>query len=138
MLRDTMIRTMPVAMTAIDVLWTDRFHRFRAVRKSPPERMLNAIQMATSAITMPSSRVSISDWASTERHVWRDGGAVVAELGVMAVAGCSGERTSVMHHALPIPGTVTTGTRHARDGRGASETPFRGLSRRQPPSRLRR
>ena len=35
MLRDTMISTMPVAMTAIDELWTDRFHRLRAVRKSP-------------------------------------------------------------------------------------------------------
>src|SRR5262245_19851970 len=100
MLRDTMIRTIPVAMIAIDVLWTDRFHRLRAVRKSPPDRMLKAIQMAISAITMPSSRVSSSDWASTERHVLLDGGAVVGALGVPTVAGCAGERTSVMHHAF--------------------------------------
>src|SRR5262245_58604511 len=101
MLRDTMIRTIPVAMIAIEVLWTDRFHRLRAVRKSPPDRMLKAIQMAIRAITMPSSRLSSSDSASTERHVCDAGGAAAAGLGEPAVAGCSGERTSVMHHAFP-------------------------------------
>ncbi len=53
MLRDTMMSTIPVAMIAIDELWTDRFQRFRAVRKSPPERMWNAIQMTASDSTMP-------------------------------------------------------------------------------------
>jgi hypothetical protein len=35
-------------MIAIDVLWTERFHRLRAVRKSPPDRTLKAIQTTTS------------------------------------------------------------------------------------------
>ena len=91
MLRDTMIRTMPVAMIAIDVLWTERFQRFRAVRKSPPDRRLKAIQMATRAITMPSNRVSSSVLASTERHERDDGGAAVGGLGVPVVAGWSGD-----------------------------------------------
>ena len=60
MFRDTMIRTMPVAMTATDADWTDRFHRLRVVRNDPPDRMLNAIQMTTVAAIMPSNRVSIS------------------------------------------------------------------------------
>ena len=87
MLRDTMIRTMPVAMMAIDVLWTERFHRLRAVRKSPPDRMLKATQMTTSAITMPSNRVSSSVDASTERHEPDGGGAAAGGLGVPVVAG---------------------------------------------------
>ena len=48
MLRDTMMSTIPVAMMAIEVLWTERFHRLRAVRKSPPDRMWKAIQIAAS------------------------------------------------------------------------------------------
>ena len=71
MLRDTMISTMPVAMIAIDVLWTDRFHRFRAVRKSPPERMLNPIQITASATTMPTMRASISAELNPDRHAAR-------------------------------------------------------------------
>src|SRR5262245_54253622 len=87
MLRDTMIRTIPVAMIAIDVLWTERFHRLRAVKKSPPDRMLKAIQIAPSAITMPTRRVSISDAATIPRHE-RDGGAAVdGGLGLPMVAG---------------------------------------------------
>ena len=82
---------MPVAMIAIEVLWTERFHRLRAVRKSPPDRMLKAIQMTTSAMTMPNSRVSSSVLASTARHP-RDGGGVVAGgLGVPMVAGWPGD-----------------------------------------------
>ena len=60
MFRDTMIRTMPVAMTATAADWTDRFHRLRAVRNDPPDRMLNPIQMTAVAPIRPSSRVSIS------------------------------------------------------------------------------
>src|SRR5688572_2011766 len=101
MLRETMISTIPVAMTAIDVLWTERFHRFRAVRKSPPERMLNATQMTTSAITKPSNRVSSSVDASTERHECDGGGTAGAGgLGAPVVAGWSGERSSVIDHIL--------------------------------------
>ena len=42
MLRDTMISTMPVAMMAIEALWTERFQRLRAVRKSPPDTDVEA------------------------------------------------------------------------------------------------
>ena len=34
MLRVTMTRTMPVAMTATEAVWTERFQRLRGVRKS--------------------------------------------------------------------------------------------------------
>ena len=60
MLRDTMISTMPVAMMAMEVLWTDRFHRLRDVRKSPPDKTLKPTQITASATTMPTRRVSIS------------------------------------------------------------------------------
>ena len=42
MFRDTMIRTMPVVMTATAADWTDRFHRLRGDRKRPSDRTLNA------------------------------------------------------------------------------------------------
>ena len=81
MLRDTMISTMPVAMMAIEVLCTDRFHRLREVRKSPPDKTLNAIQMTITAVIIPNSRVSIS--ARLARH----DGAVVAVADGAAVRG---------------------------------------------------
>ncbi len=92
MFRDTMIRTMPVAMMAMDVLWTERFHMFRAVRKSPPDAMLNATQMPIRATTMPNRRVSISVVASSERH--DPPGAAVGVLGL----GSATVRTSVINH----------------------------------------
>ena len=86
MLRDTMISTMPVAMMAIEVLCTDRFHRLRAVRKSPPDRMLNPIQMTARATIIPTMRVSISADASHDRasptvRRWRVVGTVFSRLG---------------------------------------------------------
>src|SRR4029079_2597013 len=71
MLRETMIRTMPVAMIAIDELWTDRFQRLRGVRNRPPDRMLNPIQMIASAAIMPSRRVSTSVERTSEANVRR-------------------------------------------------------------------
>ena len=63
-----MIRTMPVAMMAIDVLCTDRFQRFRAVRKSPSDSRLKLIQITAVARTMPTMRESISADASPDRQ----------------------------------------------------------------------
>ena len=83
MFRDTMISTMPVAMMAIEVLCTDRFHRLREVRKLPPDRMLKAIQMTITAVIIPNSRVSTS--ARLERH--DDAGVGVAAGAVTAGAG---------------------------------------------------
>ena len=74
MLRDTMMRTMPVAMIAVDALWTDRLNRLRGVRNKPPDMTLNPIQMIPSAPTMPRSRVSISVEFSSERNDGLDGG----------------------------------------------------------------
>src|SRR2546422_5439772 len=65
MLRDTMIRTIPVAMMPIEALWTERFHRFRGLRNVPPDRMSNAIQITASAAIIPSIRVSTSSGRST-------------------------------------------------------------------------
>ena len=60
MLRDTMMRTMPVAMIAIEALWTDRFERFRGVRKLPPDMRSKPSQITPRPRSIPSSRVSIS------------------------------------------------------------------------------
>src|SRR3989475_3696818 len=65
MLRDTMTRTIPVAMIAIEALWTDRFQRLRAVRNVPPDTMPKLTQMMISAATIPSMRVSTSIDRST-------------------------------------------------------------------------
>jgi len=85
MLRETMIRTMPVAMIAIDALWTDRFHRLRGVRNRPPERMWKPSQMIARAAIMPSRRESISidrhrDWTSRGVRGW---GTASAALGIL-------------------------------------------------------
>src|SRR5207247_8066077 len=65
MLRDTITRTIPVAMIAIEALWTDRFQRLRAVRNVPPDTMPKLTQMMISAATIPSMRVSTSIDRST-------------------------------------------------------------------------
>ena len=94
MLRDTITRTIPVAMIAIDALWTDRFQRFRAVRNVPPETMLKLTQMTISAPIIPSMRVSISSERTTP------------------VTGASAELIAVRNEragapsALASPGTV--------------------------------
>ena len=59
---------MPVAMMAIEALWTERFQRLRAVRKSPPDWMLKPSQMTARAATMPKSRKSISVDVQRPRH----------------------------------------------------------------------
>ena len=60
MLRVTMTSAMPVAMMATGDDCTDRFHRLRGVRNNPPESTCKAIQISSSAPTMPSMRVSSS------------------------------------------------------------------------------
>jgi hypothetical protein len=59
-LRVTMIRTMPHAITAMDAVCTDRFHKFRGVRNAPPDRTSKPIQMTANAPSMPTSRGSTS------------------------------------------------------------------------------
>ena len=103
MLRDTMMRTIPVAMIAMDELWTDRFHRLRAVRKSPPERMWNAIQMTASEMTMPTSRVS----TSVDSTIERQDRAVFASGAATGPAGTS---------AAPASAIVTPSRRHLMFG----------------------
>ena len=78
MLRETMMRTMPVAMIAIAELWTDRFHRFRGVRKVPCDMMLKPTQMIARAPIMPSMRVSTSRRASRDPIGFTDGRSAVA------------------------------------------------------------
>jgi hypothetical protein len=60
MLRVTMTSAMPVAIMATDDDCTDRFHKLRGVRNRPPESTWKAIQISSSAPTMPSMRVSSS------------------------------------------------------------------------------
>jgi hypothetical protein len=66
-----MMSTMPVAMIAVDALWTDRLNRFRGVRKSPPDITLKPIQMIASAPIIPRRRVSISVDVRSVRSVGR-------------------------------------------------------------------
>ena len=80
MLRDTMMSTMPVAMTAVEALWTERFHKFREVRKEPPETRLKNSQMTARAAIMPNSRVSTSVDASMDPADRRDGSRVTLGL----------------------------------------------------------
>src|SRR5215207_10870654 len=96
MLRDTMISTMPVAMMAIDVLWTDRFQRLRAVKKSPPDSTLNPIQMTAIATTIPTNRVSSSADARFERHVGVD---IVPP--VVGTAACTSVIVTLSDHRPP-------------------------------------
>ena len=67
MLRDTMIRTMPVVMIATAADCTDRFQRLRGAMNSPFDRKLKAIHRTTKAAIMPRRRVSISRRAKTPR-----------------------------------------------------------------------
>ena len=69
---------MPVAMIAIEALWTDRFHRFRGVMKLPLDQMWNTTQMTTRAPIMPSRRVSISSEPRSARGL-RAGGLGAAD-----------------------------------------------------------
>ena len=90
MFRDTMTRTIPVAMIAIEALCTDRFQRFRAERNVPPDTMLKLIQMMTSAETIPSMRGSTSTVRSTP------------------VTGTSAERTAATNERTERGGSPST------------------------------
>ena len=67
MLRDTMIRTMPVAMIAMPEAWTERVIRLAGWMNLPPDRMWKPTRMAISAISIPNSRMSISVAPSSRR-----------------------------------------------------------------------
>jgi hypothetical protein len=49
MFRETMTSTMPVAMTATEADWTERFHRFRGVRNRPSENRSKPLQISSNA-----------------------------------------------------------------------------------------
>src|SRR5262245_30420842 len=83
MFRDTMMSTMPVAITATVEVWTDRFHRFRADRNSPLVATLNTSQSTINVMIMPSRRVSISSDRTDE---------LTDRAGPEAVAGESAEK----------------------------------------------
>jgi hypothetical protein len=67
MLRETMIRTMPVAMIAMEALWTERFQRLRGVMKLPPDQKWKPIQMIARAAIIPTAASSPSA-CSAVRH----------------------------------------------------------------------
>src|ERR1700722_9709724 len=83
MWRMTMTSTMPVAMTAIDDVWTLKFHKLRGDRNRPSPfcaqvMMLKPIQISASALIMPSMRVSTSVALSNRRMADSFGAALVA------------------------------------------------------------
>ena len=74
MLRDTMTRTMPVAMIAIPAAWTAIVTMLVGWMSLPPLRMLKVTRMAARATSIPNRRRSISVWASMPRSEVRVGG----------------------------------------------------------------
>ena len=65
--RDTMIRTMPVAMIAVPDAWTASVTMFAGRRNVPPDTMWKPTRMTASATSMPNRRRSISVFASVSR-----------------------------------------------------------------------
>ena len=63
MLRDTMTRTIPVAMIATPVAWTASVTMFVGAKNLPPLRMLKVSRMRARARSIPKRRRSISVWA---------------------------------------------------------------------------
>ena len=73
MFRDTMIRTIPVAMIAMPAAWTARVIMFVGWKNLPPLRMLNVRRIAARATSIPNSRRSISVAAIIPRMELRAG-----------------------------------------------------------------
>ena len=74
MLRETMTRTMPVAMIAMPAAWTAIVIMLVGWMSVPPLRMLNVTRMTTRATSIPNSRRSISVCANSPRIDVRAGG----------------------------------------------------------------
>ncbi len=74
MFRDTMTRTIPVAMIATPVAWTASVIMFVGWKNLPPLRMLNVSRITARATSMPNRRRSISVWAIRPRSEVRAGG----------------------------------------------------------------
>ena len=74
MLRETMTRTMPVAMIATPEACTASVTMLVGWKNLPPLRMLNVSRMAARATSMPNRRRSISVWAMSPRIDVRAGG----------------------------------------------------------------
>jgi hypothetical protein len=74
MLRDTMMRTMPVAMIATLAAWTAIVVMLFAWNSLPPLRMWNVSRIAANATSIPNRRRSISVWAISPRMEVRAGG----------------------------------------------------------------
>src|SRR4051812_36160879 len=112
MLRETMIRTIPVAMTAVEALWTERFHRLRAVRNVPPDTRLKNTQMIASAATIPNRRVSISVDASSDPADRREGSRVTLGDASVVVIG-SRPHLPGLDGRRPAPARPEQGVGHA-------------------------
>ena len=74
MLRETMTRTMPVAMIAIPAAWTAIVTMLVGWISFPPLRMLKVSRIPARAASIPNRRRSISVWASRPRSEVRAGG----------------------------------------------------------------
>ena len=68
MLRDTMTRTMPVAMTAIPAAWTPSVTMLTGRRNVPPLMKWKPIRMIARAASIPNRRRSISVCARRPRQ----------------------------------------------------------------------
>ncbi len=74
MFRDTMTRTMPVAMIATPEACTASVIMLVGWKNLPPLRMLKVSRIAPRATSMPKRRRSISVWAMRPRNDLRAGG----------------------------------------------------------------
>ena len=82
MLRDTITRTIPVAMIAMPAAWTASVTMLFGEKNLPPLITLNVIRMRTKAMSIPNSRRSISVCAIRSRRDVRAGGCAWPGTGV--------------------------------------------------------
>ena len=98
MLRVTMTSTMPVDITAMEAVWTDRFQRLRGVRKTPPERTSKPIQMIAerrqhadqARVDLELDRSAAARRRSAGRRWWRVRSVVVVMRRELSSAAASG------------------------------------------------
>ena len=73
MLRETITRTIPVAMIAMPAAWTDIVIMLVGCTSFPPLITWKVARMRMNATSMPNSRRSISVWATSSRIELRGG-----------------------------------------------------------------
>src|SRR5215203_3054471 len=129
MLRDTMTRTIPVAMIATPDACTASVIMFVGWKNLPPLRIWNVNRIAARATSMPNRRRSISVWANIVRIDGRAGGSVWLETGAASATfvrapSCRGEKIDLHPGGMQVDssGSAVVGYLQAA-GAVAASTP---------------